>query len=53
MLRIKEDKVCTHSSGNHGTALSLVGQLMNKKAIIVMPENTPQVKINSVTRYGG
>ena len=45
--------VCTHSSGNHAQALARAASLRNTKAFIVMPENSPQVKINAVKNYGG
>lgn len=48
---IKE--VVTHSSGNHAQALALASKLLGLKAYIVMPENSPEVKINAVKEYGG
>jgi threonine dehydratase len=45
--------VATHSSGNHGAALARAAGLRGIKAYIVMPENTPQAKRDSVSRYGG
>jgi threonine dehydratase len=45
--------VCTHSSGNHAQALSLAASLKNINAYVVMPENSPTVKINAVKSYGG
>jgi threonine dehydratase len=45
--------VVTHSSGNHAQALSLAARLLGVKAVVVMPKNSPQVKV-SATRdtYG-
>lgn len=40
--------VVTQSSGNHAQALALAAQLVNKKAIIVMPSNSPSVKVDAV-----
>lgn len=45
--------VATHSSGNHAQALSLAAQLRGIRAIIVMPETAPRVKVSAVRGYGG
>jgi threonine dehydratase len=45
--------VATHSSGNHAQALSWAASLANAKAFIVMPENSPEVKVDAVKGYGG
>jgi threonine dehydratase len=45
--------VVTHSSGNHAQALALAGRMLGVRAIIVMPRNAPQVKVNAVRGYGG
>lgn len=45
--------VATHSSGNHGAALALAAALHNRRAWIVMPENSVQTKIEAVRRNGG
>ncbi|MCB0805591.1 MAG: pyridoxal-phosphate dependent enzyme [Bacteroidales bacterium] len=45
--------VCTHSSGNHAAALARAAALRNTKAYIVMPENSPTVKVDAVKYYGG
>ena len=42
----------THSSGNHGTALSWACHNQNIPGTIVLPKNTPQVKVDSVLAYG-
>lgn len=44
--------VATHSSGNHGQALSLAARLCGIPAYIVMPENAPQIKKEAVKGYG-
>lgn len=44
--------VATHSSGNHAQALALAARENGLKAIIVMPENSPKVKVNAVLGYG-
>ncbi len=33
--------VCTHSSGNHGMALSYMAKQLGLKAYVVIPENSP------------
>jgi len=44
--------VATHSSGNHAQAVALAARLRGIMAHIVMPENSPQVKVNAVQDYG-
>lgn len=44
--------VATHSSGNHGQALALAAKLRGIPAYVVMPENSPTVKLNAVNGYG-
>jgi threonine dehydratase len=44
--------VATHSSGNHGAALTYAAGLRGIPAIIVMPDNAPPVKRAAVEGYG-
>src|SRR5271157_3645574 len=44
--------VITHSSGNHAQALALSAKLLGVNAVVVMPSNSPQVKINATMGYG-
>src|SRR5581483_4271311 len=44
--------VCTHSSGNHAAALARAAKLRGIAATIVMPANTPAVKVRNVERFG-
>ncbi len=44
--------VATHSSGNHAQAIALSAKMRGIKAHIVMPENSPRVKIDAVRNYG-
>lgn len=44
--------VITHSSGNHGQAISLAAQLRNIPAWVVMPSNSARIKIEAVKEYG-
>jgi threonine dehydratase len=48
----KERGVITHSSGNHAQALALAAKKLGVKAVIVMPENSPPVKIAATKGYG-
>lgn len=45
--------VATHSSGNHGAALSLAAGLQGLGAVVVMPRNANRVKRAAVVEYGG
>ena len=45
--------VATHSSGNHGAALSLAARICGLKATIVMPNDASEVKKRSVAELGG
>lgn len=45
--------VATHSSGNHAAALSRAAKLRGIPAHIVMPSNSPKVKVRAVEGYGG
>ena len=47
-----EKGVATHSSGNHAQALAFAAKMLGIKAYIVMPESSPQVKVNAVKGYG-
>ncbi len=48
----KTKGVITHSSGNHAQAVALAAKLFGIKAVIVMPKNSPLVKINATRGYG-
>jgi len=45
--------VATHSSGNHGAAVSRAAGIRGVPAHIVMPETASRVKIDAVESYGG
>lgn len=49
---VPNDTIITASSGNFGQALAYACQLLGKRAIIVMPETSAQVKIEGVKNYG-
>lgn len=44
--------IATHSSGNHAQAIAFAAREVGTKAYIVMPENSPQVKVDAVRDYG-
>ena len=45
--------VATHSSGNHAQAIAFAAREVGAKAYIVMPNNSPRVKVEAVKGYGG
>jgi threo-3-hydroxy-L-aspartate ammonia-lyase len=44
--------VITYSSGNHGQAVALSAQMLGMRAVVVMPETAPRVKVDGTRRYG-
>lgn len=48
----KKKGVITHSSGNHAQALALAARLLGIKAVVVMPENAPLVKVAATKGHG-
>lgn len=56
VLSVPADKlskgVATHSSGNHAQALAYAARHVGTKAMIVMPDNSPKVKVEAVRGYG-
>ncbi|HKT99658.1 MAG TPA: threo-3-hydroxy-L-aspartate ammonia-lyase [Paraburkholderia sp.] len=49
----KANGVITFSSGNHAQAIALSAQLLGVKAVIVMPQDAPAVKVEATRGYGG
>jgi threonine dehydratase len=45
--------VITYSSGNHGQAVAYAARLLGTRAVVVMPERAPAIKVEGVRRYGG
>jgi threonine dehydratase len=45
--------VITYSSGNHGQAVAWAAARFGVRAVIVMPETAPAVKVDGVKRWGG
>ncbi len=56
LSRLDEDArsrgVLAYSSGNHAQAVALAGQLLGVPALIVMPQDAPQVKVEATRGYG-
>ena len=44
--------VITYSSGNHGQAMALAAGLLGIRAVVVMPETAPRVKVLGAQRLG-
>ena len=45
--------IATTSSGNHGASLSMAVSRRNGTTKVVMPHNTPKIKVRNVERNGG
>jgi len=45
--------IITHSSGNHAQAVAFAARRFGARAVIVMPESAPAVKIEGTKRHGG
>lgn len=45
--------VITYSSGNHGQAVAFAAHRLGCRAVIVMPETAPAIKVEGVRRWGG
>lgn len=45
--------VITYSSGNHGLAVTYAADLLGTRAVIVMPETAPRIKVEGVKKKGG
>lgn len=56
VLTLPKDKqqkgIATHSSGNHAQAIAYAAREVGTKAYIVMPDNSPSVKVDAVKGYG-
>ena len=44
--------VIAHSSGNHAQALALAASILGINATIVMPKNSPKIKVDATRGYG-
>ena len=45
--------VVTYSSGNHGQAVAYAARRLATRAVVVMPESAPAIKVEGVRRWGG
>ena len=45
--------VVTYSSGNHGQAVAWAANRVGARAVIVVPETTPAIKVEGVRRWNG
>ncbi len=56
LSRLSEDErkngVLAFSSGNHAQGVARVAQMLNIKATIIMPEDAPELKVESTKGYG-
>ena len=48
----RRNGVVTHSSGNHAQAIARAARLLGLRALAVMPDNAPQVKVDGVRADG-
>jgi threonine dehydratase len=48
----KDRGITTASAGNHGQAVAFAAQKLNHNARVVVPRNTPKVKIEGIRKYG-
>ncbi len=48
----REGGVIAFSSGNHAQAVALAARITGTKAVIVMPEDAPQIKVEATRNYG-
>lgn len=44
--------VITYSSGNHGQAVAFAAQRLGTRAVVVMPDTAPAVKVEGARRWG-
>jgi threonine dehydratase len=44
--------VVAHSSGNHAQGVALAAKLLNTRAVVVMPKNSPPIKVAGTQAYG-
>lgn len=48
----KSKGVVTFSAGNHGQAIALAAQILHVRATVIMPEDAPKIKLESVREFG-
>ena len=50
---LRDRGVITYSSGNHGQAVAFAARLLGIRAVVVMPQRAPAIKVAGVKRLGG
>ncbi len=50
--RMSDDSIITASSGNHGIAVAYMAAVLGKRAVIVLPENVNQSKLQMIRDMG-
>jgi threonine dehydratase len=50
--RVRDRGVCAYSSGNHAQAVALSARLLDTRATIVMPADSPVAKLDATRAYG-
>ncbi len=50
---VRKRGVITYSSGNHGQAVAWAAARVGVRAVIVMPNTAPQIKVDGVKKLGG
>ncbi|RPI05581.1 MAG: threonine/serine dehydratase [Ignavibacteriae bacterium] len=48
----KRRGIVAHSSGNHAQGVALAARLLYVKAVVVMPKNSPHIKVEATQSYG-
>jgi threonine dehydratase len=48
----KDKGIVTASAGNHGQAVAFAAQQLGYYARVVVPRNTPEVKIEGIKKFG-
>src|SRR5262250_1492653 len=48
----RERKMVAHSSGNHGLAVAYAAAALGVPAVVVVPDNAPEVKVAAAARQG-
>ena len=50
---VRQRGVITYSSGNHGQAVAYAAKHFGVRAVVIMPETAPAVKVAGVKKWGG
>lgn len=50
---VRANGVIAASAGNHAQGVATAGQIFGCRAVIVMPADTPEIKVSAVRRLGG